>query len=685
MEPRQTDVAPLARDHVEFLLDLSVALQRHAMYPGDHPSIGPALEAVARRAELLLRDRTALSIGVARHRLLVDEASTDPDHPVLRRLADALHRHQIGAVSILPGLGAEEVGELLRELSSDPDTDQPLGLKTDVLGRWPHLKVHAVAFDALALAEDASAAGAPPLARSRAADLWAALARTALVSPDQDVAEAQLAPAEIARAVNRHPTSAVFDREFLGHLIHVARELASGPVGRNVELTEQTSELIAALPRDGLQRVLNSADPEQRAGLMYAATNGMAVDAVLDIVKAAAGTDTQTVSNGLLRMLTKLATYAQNGPELGRQRADHEFRDQVADLLEDWHLKDPNPGGYTQVLEQFSTSKARTSPSTPVLAPDSPPTALRVVQMSLEAGVFEPLTKQALEQILSTGDVSSLFDLLVSPPPGSRVVAERVLSMLTSPDALALIVGQEEVNMSGLEVLLPRLPLESYGPLLDAVGSSPNRSVRRRLLDLLSETPADIGPLIAARLEDGRWFVQRNMLMLLMRPGRIPSGFSAAPWTKHRDVRVRSEALRLQLMLPNERTAALRAALSDVSPRCVHIGLAAAQEECPSELISWVAQIALDASLDEEIRTMAVNTLGRLEDESALNALLDMADGGRSWFGRQRLPPKTPVLMAVIRALAERWAGDARSASVLALAGRSSDPDLRRASLVEQG
>ena len=36
----------------EYLISLSVALQRHAMYPDGHPSLGPAVDAVMRRAVL---------------------------------------------------------------------------------------------------------------------------------------------------------------------------------------------------------------------------------------------------------------------------------------------------------------------------------------------------------------------------------------------------------------------------------------------------------------------------------------------------------------------------------------------------------------------------------------------------------------------------------------------------------
>jgi HEAT repeat protein len=86
---------------------------------------------------------------------------------------------------------------------------------------------------------------------------------------------------------------------------------------------------------------------------------------------------------------------------------------------------------------------------------------------------------------------------------------------------------------------------------------------------------------------------------------------------------------------------------------------------------------------DENIRLMAVTALARIRDQRALDALLRMADGGRSLLTRQqKLPQKTPVLLAVIRALAAHWPHDSRAAAVLMTAAKSSDPELRQAGAV---
>src|SRR5688572_32858179 len=107
----RSERAPLSRDLSEFLIELSVALHRHSMYPSGHPALTPAIESVIRRGDRLLQDRPSIAFGVARRQLIIDRVTTDPDQPVLRRLADGLHRHHIGAVSIMRGVELQELGE----------------------------------------------------------------------------------------------------------------------------------------------------------------------------------------------------------------------------------------------------------------------------------------------------------------------------------------------------------------------------------------------------------------------------------------------------------------------------------------------------------------------------------------------------------------------------------------------
>ena len=680
MEAPRSEPASPSRDVSEFLVELSIALHRHSMYPSGHPALVPAIESVIRRAEKLLQDRPSIAFGVARRQLIVDGVTTDPEQPVLRRLADGLHRHHIGAISIMRGVTAHELGDAFLALSAEPDRDGPMGLKR-VVSSWPHLKVHPLTFDGLALVGDAPIGTGGPVSAhaSIGAELWIGLARAALASDGTEDAPVSSEPSVVAKAIDeRSGRAEAYDQVIVGYLTQIARELKTATGETANELNRRTSRLIASLKPGTLRRlVAMGGDRGQREQFVLDATHGMAVDAVLEIVKASADANGQTISHGLVRMLTKLATHAERGSEHTRPRADVELREQVGRLLEDWRLEDPNPEAYGRVLEHLATSVHldASRPDWAVAAEDP----LRLVQMSLEAGAFGPLADRAIDQAIDAGHLSGLLELVAAPPEGGQAGAEMILARLIRPENLKGFFTGERVDRAALDHLLPRLSLEGYEPLLDALGESPSRTVRRRLLDLLGRTNVDITPPVIARLADQRWYVQRNMLMLLARSRHVPATFSAAQWTRHPDARVRSEALRLQLTLPHEREVGVLASLTDRDPRIVHVGLTAIRDDCPPQLAEYVIDLALASDVGEDSRVLAVNSLARLRLDSVLDAFLELSDGGRSLFGRLRLPPKTPVVVAVIRALSLTWSQDRRAAAVLSAAARSSDSELRQA------
>jgi hypothetical protein len=244
---------------------------------------------------------------------------------------------------------------------------------------------------------------------------------------------------------------------------------------------------------------------------------------------------------------------------------------------------------------------------------------------------------------------------------------------------MAALVRRTPVDFDLLDILLPVISPDGYEVLLDALIDSSSRATRRRLIDRLARTRVQATPLIAARLDDERWYVQRNLLLLLERLRTLPPDLSLTPWLHHADARVRYQALSLQLQLPAEREAAVRAALEDHEPSIIRLGLVAAHEQCPPALIPLLARLAAGSALAEELRIHAVRALGKSRHQHALAALLRLVDGGKSIFGGPKLASPSPVVIAALRALADVWSTQKEAQRVLALARRSFTKDLRNA------
>src|SRR6266581_1311000 len=124
-----TEKAALSRELADFLIELSIALHKHSMYPEGHPSLDPAAAGVTRRAEHLFEGRTTVALGVARQQLVIEGVATDAKNPLLAELAGRLHRHHLGAVTFHRGLRVSEVAAVLKTLSVEAErSGEPLGL-----------------------------------------------------------------------------------------------------------------------------------------------------------------------------------------------------------------------------------------------------------------------------------------------------------------------------------------------------------------------------------------------------------------------------------------------------------------------------------------------------------------------------------------------------------------------------
>lgn len=681
--PRPDRVA-LSREYSDFLIELSISLHKYGMYPIGHPSLEPAAQSVATRAAHLLVDRAQVAFGVARRQLIIEGVATNPAQPVLRRLAEGLHRHHLGAVTLLRGVDATEIGEALRALALEPEQHGPIGLgRVDARLAWPHLRLHPLSFDGLTLASDAPTTGVEGAGGGlKGAELWIGLARAAMAGQADSASDAaDIEPDVIARAIDDHAGVAAYDQVIIGYLLQIARELKTSNGAATIALQRRTARLIGALSPQTLRRLVDmGGDAAQRRAFVLDASQSMAVDAVIDIVKAAADASGQTISHGLVRMLSKLAAHAEFGVAEARPLADVALREQVGELLNGWRLADPNPEAYSAVLQELATGVApRTAGDDlpPMAAEETDP--VRLVQMSLEIGDAGPMVERAIVAAIARGRAADLIALLADGPDHAGAAADRIRASLIRPEALRTFFEQAAVDFDSLDRLQPLMTAASYDVLLDMLATADNRTTRRKLLDRLTQAPVDLGPTIVARLEDPRWFVQRNMLVLLERFGRVPEGLSLTRWVSHPDIRVRQEAIRLQLALPAERHSAVRAALDDGHPRLVHAGLVAIQQSCPGSLADKVGSLALDAGAAEELRLLAIRALSRCRDPRALTALLELTHGGRSILGRTKLAARSPVVLAALQGLAGGWRSDGRAAIILKLAAESSDPEIQRA------
>ena len=107
------------------------------------------------------------------------------------------------------------------------------------------------------------------------------------------------------------------------------------------------------------------------------------------------------------------------------------------------------------------------------------------------------------------------------------------------------------------------------------------------------------------------------------------------------------------------------------------------QRACPASVVSHVVRYAAESAAPVDLRVLAIRALGGTAAPTARDTLLGLSEGGRTFFGRRKLPPKSPELLATLRALAAGWAADSSVQHVLERAAASKDPEIRSAIVLQ--
>jgi hypothetical protein len=678
----------LSRELSDFLVEFSITLNKHVIYPLKHPLLDIAIDGVANRLALLFdENREALSIGVARRQLIIEGVATDPHNPVLKELAQKLHNHHVGALKFIRGIEREELAEALRELSSDPvRTEKPIGHDLDRVGDlWDHVRFFPLTYDRLQLIEDDGSAEPPSpdqMAAGRSTQLWIGLARAALVS-DTSAGSAEikdsddnqsLEPATVARAIDEHQREDAYDQVIVGYLLQIGEELRSSDGPEAAGLKRRVSRLVGSLKESTLEKLLEmGGDKMQRRKFLLDASQGIAVEAVIDLVKAASAAEGQTVSHSMLRMLSKLAHHPSSGGE-PRQHTDPTVRDVMRRLLDDWTLDDPNPEAYRQVLENMSSLK-NVSDKAPSEAVPTECEPNRMIQIAIEVGAMGPQVRSAMIGLWKQGRADVLLDLVERAPNADA--AAQVWDFLVTERTLDSLLAQERVDLPLVGRFARRIGLPAVPLLIAALILYEDAKTRTQFYDLIQSLGEDVGGLVSARIGDAPPVVQRELLAFLGRLGASPSGFSAATYLASPDPLVRREAARLMLRDATTRERAVMGALADADDRVVFVGLTAAQEKLPPGAADLMRQRVDRGELDAQLRTMCIRIIGQQHTPQTLAWLSGHVLMEARWQRRPKLRPSTPEMLAALSMMASGWRNDPSAAMAIGLAEHSRDSEVR--------
>ena len=662
--------ATLSRELADFLIEFSIVLNKRSMYPAGHPHLHQSADRFARRLNALLASRGSVTLGVARHRLVIENVTTDASNALLRDLSHRLHRHRIASVHLTRGATSEEIEGLLTALSTDPQRGEgPIGKRLEGIGPWDHIRLRAVGYDQFAL-QDGEAG---PDFQVAERDSWIELAQLALANQGEGETPGE-DPLVEAEGIDRKSGEVAYDRVVLGYLARVAEEMSGRRGAAEDPLLQRVSKLIHALDPATLRRLLEAgADHADRRKFVLNASQILAANAVMEVVEAAAQVSHQTISDNLLRLLHKLAHHAEAGSIQIRAEAEGALRTNVARLVGDWELEDPNPTAYNAILEGMVRRNSAEYSLVNVRVGCDPEI---IIKMALELDSVGPGVYAGLEELLTRGELVQVSEILSAGPQTNAT--HLLWQYVATPERLEAELAASPINPDAVAILVERIGSAATDSLLDRLASADDRSTRAAIMKQLQALGPQIGAAAAQRLPDAPWFFQRNILVLLSRLGSWPDGFSPATYAKHADPRIRREAIRLLLESTHFQAEAVTSGLLDTDDAIVALALTSALESCPPDAVPIVQAIAVDPKRPSEQRTLAARVVTRAGTPEALGVLLQIIALRRRWF-LKRMAPKSPELLAALAGLAAQWREDRAASEVLFHARQHHDSEIRAA------
>ncbi len=681
----------------QLLMRFAGTLNRRRAYAAAHPMVLAAESQLLETIAAVLDGRSTLIIGVAKDELLIDGEPYETKNSYARELATRLHRRGVGAITLEAGITIEELRAALGWLAADPD------VAADAAPVQPGVQITRIAYDHLVL-DDAIRD-----AECAVASLWRTLAEVAEFGVEADRADAAIGdPAEAGDGAavdmrlggrvsafadttgtesSGYDTNAIIASlsKAVGHNTSVARrtaaalmELSTHGAGAAAEGRELIGEqLLSMLERLGSSSfapiVQSLADRALRQRFVSQTVDVLPINAAVTWLDTAANASGQQLSHQMLRIMTKLSTLAD---ERGDQATEATFRDAAQDLVRGWELADPNPAQHVELLDRIANFERAEGVrfSSDIATASSTIESSRIVQMALELDFGGEDTVAAAEALIASGAGRQLMQWIVAAGNTSTAVWMRTVA--TSDKAVRQLLLSEPVDRLEARALLDILDPSSAGTLLDILGESTTRGTRLIVRQRLAEFGDAITPLLLARLEDGSWFLVRNVLTVLhetasRRQGGAPAYDVITPLLDHAQVQVRVEALRVLLFAESgTRDEAIRRALRDDNERVVVVALQAltdaaeAGTRLSAQVVSQLMSLVDAGTLSDPVRARAVRTLAFARSDAVRGWLVSLITRKTRFLRRLRLTDPTQTAVSALQVLLKNYPDDPITARV---------------------
>jgi len=400
------------------------------------------------------------------------------------------------------------------------------------------------------------------------AQLWVGLARRPLATAPEDTRPAPTEPAVIAQAIDEHSKTEAtgYDQVIVGYLLQIAAELKTAGSAEAAAAAAADVAAHSDPQPETLQRLVEMG-ATLRSGASSSPMRPMAWPwtQFLDILKAAAG----VLARNHLPLARPAAVQARAHAEAGaapvRPRRTRPCGSRSSGCWPGGRWPIPIPG-VRRGAATHGAGRAR-----PGAAHGSPRHRARSSRSdgarSRYAGAASPCGGRPRGR---RGRLARLLDALEGGLADSAAAAT-VRAQIATAAAVQQIVAREPFDF---KLAGAARAARGYGSGVTPTRRPSRWRIARGAARVARAAREDGGRDRASRgraARRQRWYVTRNLLALLEELGAPPAGFSAAPYMRHADARVRWQAVKLQLEASRgaRRRGSSRACAIRTRARCV--------------------------------------------------------------------------------------------------------------------
>ena len=584
----------------ELVRALALAWKNLSAYPPGHPALHGSVEAVDRMVAAVRGPAGDVALGIASDGVLYGDEKVGTLYA--QKFAHALFTRGVAVVRFAHDSHAGDIEAFLRALGRPPSAGRPLWEELTAAGVTSVI-LEPVDYSAVKVIEMHDAPASP-----KPASLWDDIVRALLagreISPSalplsrvQSVDDLTAMLLHYLREASQ--PAPVFDADATfgvrlgsaqsGETVRrvtsrvaqaIAAHVASATGTRRQIAVQQVIQLLRALPEPlwgaVMRSVLNVLATDENAGsLLREFVGELPRDEVLEALRYLSGVSKLSVhATRLLQATTPLEKSGQ-----GMQLPVSQLVSDMVSLFGEEDIDRFNPPDHRVLLDaatiELPAVREGDRPTLAVLGDrvdsvsddavnqqlgrtlidllashgttrDAQRVIARIVSLFtgyIEAGRFDDaldLARRAQRlKASASGDGPALFDSLLQQISGEQTLRAIIRSLVTMPADRSAPVA----------ALLDVLGESATRTMLLALAEENNRSRRRRLFDFVAGLGPRIVPQLVEFLDDGRWYVVRNMVALL----RAVNDRTALPRLRqladHPDLRVRMEAIKALLAL----------------------------------------------------------------------------------------------------------------------------------------